>query len=321
MECETPVAYPRGFGSTRGSDGVSVFRREDRKRNFVAARQTQEEREKESTEKSQGAVKKQSFLSTMSIIRWLAVALICAGPILDGSARQISYGTRAKPRQGIGIAYLQTEFTFEGVCVPGESPDSCALDNGIDFSEPAYAIIFSRPGLMMSIARGTGDGSDALVEGEELIDASLSAWTELRPFGFSGSLRTGVFIPAGIHTSYRKFTRERDGGTVDEFESTVVGIGAGLGAEMGSGRFRFSARGLPIIGLASRSAGFGKGYSTVVEADVEVAYGPVSGRIGLLAGYGFRWQKWDLDDAGVSAVQSDQVYSGTQHGLRLGVTW
>ncbi len=260
-------------------------------------------------------------MSTISFVRWFALVLACAVPVADGFARQISFGKRERPRLGVGVVLIQTEFKFDGVCAPREPSESCLLVDAIDFSEPMYGIVFSRPGLMMSITRGTGDGAAATVEGEELLDASLSIWTELYSFGLSGPSRARVFIPAGIHSSYRKFSREYDGGKIDQFESTVVGIGAGVGAVTRSGPLRLSVWAMPIFGLASRSVGFGRGYSTVIEGDLEVAYGPITGRFGLLAGYGFRWQRWDLDDAGVSAVQSNQKYTGTQHGFRLGVTW
>lgn len=253
----------------------------------------------------------------MSQSRWLLAVLICLSGVSSSSGRQFTSPDIFRPDIGAGVSYTATEFTFDGF----DCSDFCEQTGEFKFSGPLYGVFVSRQGMMLSLARGTQKGSSEVIGDRELITANILAWTALNPFGMDDPDDLRVFVPVGIHSGYRKLSRDGDAGKVDEFESTVIGLGAGLGVEKISRRTLFAARVMPFAGIASRSVGFGQGYTTMLDADVEISFGPAFGKFGLLVGYSFRWQKWSLDNIGIVGSEGDQEYRETRHGFRLGLTW
>lgn len=249
--------------------------------------------------------------------RWLLSAFLCLLTVSSSVGRQFTTGESFRPDISAGISINATEFTFDGFdCI-----ELCETTGGFTFSEPMYGIVISRREWMLSLARGTQKGSSEVVGDRELITAAILAWTALRPFGLDDPADLRVFVPVGLHSGYRKLSRDGDAGKVDEFESTVIGIGVGIGAEKTSRRTRIAARVIPFVGVATRSVGFGQGTTTMLDADVEVSFGPAVGKFGIMIGYGFRWQKWSLDNVGIMGSKGDQEYRETRHGFRLGVSW
>ncbi|MEQ9105565.1 MAG: hypothetical protein RIE53_12815 [Rhodothermales bacterium] len=226
---------------------------------------------------------------------------------------QLSYGggRSASQAAGVGVAFVSFEYT-----------GSSAQEANFSFTNPAYGVVLSRPGFLAGFHRGTQDSPG----GEELTftEFGLLAYGSFRPFssGRGGSPRSlEPLVPLGVQTSYRRVSRDLDTGTFNAFEFTVAAIGAGLGVQRETRSSLFVVRAMPMFGIAARSFGGDTGTSRILDVDAELQLGPWSDGFGLMVGWGFRWQDWNLSSSRLltDATQDTFDYAGIVHSIRLGL--
>lgn len=242
---------------------------------------------------------------------FLLVAILLGSP-LPGWA-QLSYGggRSASQAAGVGVAFIS--FDYEGA----PSPDA-----NFSFSNPAYGVVLSRPGFLAGFHRGTQDspGGDQLT----LTEFGLLAFGSFRPFPSprgASPRRLEPIVPLGVQTTYRRVSRDLDTGTFNAFEFTVAAIGAGLGVQRETRSSLFIFRAMPMFGIAARSFGGDTGTSRIVDVDAELQLGPWSDRFGLMLGWGFRWQDWNVNSSRLLTDANEGVfdYAGTVQSIRLGL--
>lgn len=244
--------------------------------------------------------------------------LFCFGLVIETEARQRDYGSQDAARQSVGLSYSIPNFSPDSPsCLSRDGDGNCTSIQDYEFSDPILGLFFSRPGIFVSLARGTQKGVDDEGGDLELIETVIHLSGALRPFPGSRKAMTQFVVPVALHSGYRRLSADGSGGSFDRFESTVLAIGIGVGVVRESGFTRVSAHLMPFFGLASSSFGLGSGTSSLLDADIELTFGPVFGNIGIAAGYSFRWQKWNLE----AQFGSDQDFEGMQHGVRIGVFW
>lgn len=229
--------------------------------------------------------------------------------ILQSSAEaQISYGANDDPSQILGATLVAIDFSFDG-----DAPSEIVFE----FSEPAYGIFYARPGLSLSVMRGTQKIADRDLL--TLTDITLSGFSSYRPFKGRSASALDVFFPISLTSNYRRIIRAQDNTEVDAFEYTVIAAGAGLGIASGIWDGQIMASAVPYFGIASRSFGNDTDTSAIFAADIEWISGPVSDRYGISLGYQYRWQKWYSDMGDLTGSSFDFV--GKQHSLRLGISF
>ncbi|GMQ80742.1 MAG: hypothetical protein BMS9Abin05_0170 [Rhodothermia bacterium] len=244
--------------------------------------------------------------------------LIFFGLVIETEARQRDYGSRGALRQSAGFSYSIPDFTPDDPsCLSSDGDGNCTVLQDYRFSDPVFGIFFSRPGILVSLGRGSQNGIGEEGGDLELLQTVIRLSGALRPFPGMREANTQFVVPVALHSGYRRVSTDMSEGSIDRFESTVLAIGIGVGVLRESGFTRISAHLMPFFGLASSSFGLGSGTSTLLDADVELTLGPVSGEIGIALGYSFRWQRWDLE----AQFGSDQNFTGKEHGVRIGVFW
>ncbi|PIQ63431.1 MAG: hypothetical protein COV99_02785 [Bacteroidetes bacterium CG12_big_fil_rev_8_21_14_0_65_60_17] len=223
------------------------------------------------------------------------------------ASAQLNYGSDRAINQTLELTVSVIDFYFDG---------SDTDEPVFDFNEPAYGVAYSRPGFLARFARGSQDsGEDDLRLTDFMITAS-GAWRPWpRATGFQPT------VPLGVHSGYRRVSRDEDRGTFNAFEFTTLAIGAGLGAEANGARARWRLRVIPMIGIAQRSLGTDTGSSTMLDANTHVTLGPLNDQFGISVGYGFRWQAWDVDASDFNEAATDDTfdYTGTMHTFRIGI--
>ncbi len=244
--------------------------------------------------------------------------LFVLGWTIETEARQRNYGSRGAPRQSAGISFSFPDFSqIDPSCLSSDEAGNCTVLQDESFSDPIYSIFYSKPGIFVSVGRGTQESVNEDGTDLEILQTVIQLSGALRPFPALPDAKTQLVVPVALHSGYRRLSADASTGSFDRFESTVLALGIGVGLLHETGSTRISAHVIPFFGLASSSFGFGSGTSSLLDAGVELTVGPISGEIGITLGYSFRWQKWDLAEQ----FGNDQNFIGKQHGIRIGVNW
>jgi hypothetical protein len=238
-------------------------------------------------------------------------------PALEARGQLFSYDAdRTRSTQSLSLGYYVPDFRYDGEGEP---------EMTFDFRDPVYGFAYSRPNFTISAGIGNGTSPrDAAVD-LRLFDASLFTWGEIRIAGSARSNRHRLFVPIALHSHYRRVSNPEAGdSSFDAFAITVLGLGTGMGYTGMLGRAaQLEMRAMPVLGLAARSFGDATGSSRAFDADVLLHVGPLAGRLGLTAGYGFRYQIWNVGASRIIATPLDDFYDyrGSQHVFRVGVNW
>lgn len=240
-------------------------------------------------------------MTSCRLARALAILTLILIGVAESSAQFSEGGI------GLSVALVPVSFEFDHAD-PGAA---------FSFDDTVYGIVFSRAGLNASIHRGTSKSSTKELD---LFDINLSILGELLQDQLEGS---PIFVPIMLHSTYRRVRRIEADSEFAAFEYTGIGLGAGVGLRHDQGRIHVMAHAIPGIGLATRSFGTSGGRTTLLDSDVQVSVDQVFGRFGLILGYGFRWQGWRVGgpDAFDAAGAGKVTYDGTNHALRVGLTW
>lgn len=255
-------------------------------------------------------------------LRWgvLGVLLVACGSV-PASAQFLSFDAD-QPRtvQALMAGYYLVDFTYDGDVEPAYT---------VNFSEPAFGLIYTRPSFMLTAGignqkAGQQEGSVVVADTVDLrlVDLSLSTWGEL--YVLPDLLgHTQLFIPILLHSDYRRVAPRDSDSSLDAFNVTVLGLGAGVGLGQSIGELVFEARVTPIFGITTSSFGDALGNAQLVEADVQLHTGRIAGRVGLSVGYSFRAQRWNVNASNLFAEFTEDLfdYTGRTHLFRAGINW
>lgn len=248
---------------------------------------------------------------------WFLAALVllpCA------AVSQPFYFGNENPRESTAIlaTYSAVDFSFDGNTAP---------ETVLNFSAPTYGLAFSRGNVYASFAWGQDQIMDSLQTDLSLLDFSLYAWAEVF---FSEKARTAdhrIFAPIMLFTNYRKVTPD-NGGFLQEFNVTTLGLGLGLGYYGALGEnVLIELRSTPALGYAAQSFGESSGIARMIDTDIQVHIGSVLKRFGISIGYAYRIQIWDLkatiNPGNILGNLSSDLYDyrDTRHSVSLGVNW
>ena len=212
------------------------------------------------------------------------------------------------------MTYSAIDFSFDGDTAPRIS---------LDYSGAAYGLAFSRSNLFAQFSWGNESAPDTSRPDLSLLDFSLSFWADVF---FSPDAKTAdhrVFAPIMLFTNYRKVTPD-EGGTLEEFNITTLGLGLGLGYYGAlSENVLIEIRSTPALGFASQSFGDSSGLARLIDTDVQMHIGSVFNRFGISIGYAYRIQIWDVRASSILGNVSRDLYDyrDKKHSISLGVNW
>lgn len=231
----------------------------------------------------------------------------------DADAQMFTYGgERPRSIQTLSFSYAIVDFDFDG---------EAHEDQTFEFAGAAFGAFYTRPNFTATIAYGPKSEDSA--RDLRLLDAAITTWGEFILTGSPGSTR--FFIPVALQSNFRRVApRGSETSIIDAFNLTVLGLGVGVGYSADAVQsVRIEGRAIPIIGLALRAFGDSAGSSYLLDTDLRVHFMELADRFGLSAGYGYRFQVWNVDGSDVLLDRQKDLldYSGGQHVLTIGVNW
>lgn len=237
--------------------------------------------------------------------------------VADGLAQPNRMMDRLRQTQSLALGVQAIDFAYDGESAP---------DVLYDFQNPAFGLVYRRSNIAAAAALGFQDGDGTALNPDlRLLDVSLMTWGEWVPLDRLAVARFQAFVPVALHSTYRRVDeRNPDDGFDNTYAVTVLGLGAGAGFHsQPSRRTLLTVQATPAIGMATRAFDSGIGSSWLVNAEAELLVGPLAGRFGLVLGYRFRWQVWNVGASGLLENVADDLfdYRGRYHLVRVGVTW
>ena len=239
----------------------------------------------------------------------LAAVLV---PVRTAQA-QFDYGGRTNiAARSAGVLLGMVDFSFN----PAKAPEAA-----VHLLDPAIGVFYARQGFMGHLARSSG--TDARGRDLTLVEGSVDAWADVRPFDRAPGTSLDVFFPIGLYGNYRKVTLQEGEveGTVFDVSVLALGVGAGLGIRLGESRLVLQSR--PFFGFASRSLSTETGSSTGYIVNATWVFPDIRSGLGAYAGWGYRWQRWLLDASAIMTEGGSQhiAYRGSMHAMLVGLTF
>ena len=245
---------------------------------------------------------------------WL-VGVFLLIPSIATFAQPFYFGND-RPRETTAVMALVTAIDFE---FNGDNAPPSLLN----FSQPAYGLAFSRSNIHGAVAWGRQNAADTSASDLSLIDLSISFWGEMF---FSENARTAdhrIFAPIMLFTTYRNVS-PNNGGSLDEFNITTLGLGLGLGYYGAFGEnVLLEFRSVPALGYSAQSFGESTGLAQMIDSDLQLHIASVFNRIGISLGYGLRIKVWNMNASSIIGDISDDLfdYRDVKHAFSLGVNW
>ena len=224
-------------------------------------------------------------------------------------------GTERRSVQSLSFTTYFVDFDYNGSGDPV---------NRLDFSAPAYGIVFSRPSFAAAVVWATPDRNETLGGGSlNFVDATVSFWGNI--FGRRAGENTIVGIPIVVHSGFRSVEPPFSTSPNDGFSYTTLGLGGGLSVHSEiTSRFWFDLRAWPAYSMTFRSFEGFAGGSFLVDSDVQVHLVDLFGSMGISLAYGYRYQTWNNNETGLPGgiARADQFdYKSGQHMLKAGINW
>ncbi len=234
---------------------------------------------------------------------------ICQQLALSCAALCVTVSATAQPsllergQHGIAASILAIDFSYAG---------SGAPLSRYDYQGSAFGITYAGTRMRAIAAYGRQNAN------HDILDVSLSLWGHL-PFAdvTAGRMRFG--IPVGFLVGWRRVTK---GANVEPYGVSSIGLGVGGALQQSfSQRAALYVRASPFIGFTSSQLVDQMGFSWSGEVDVQLDIDEAVGWVGLLAGYTFRYQFWNVNGSGPfsEAVDENLDYHGHMHVLRAGI--
>ena len=251
-----------------------------------------------------------AFTSVSLMLIPMLVAVLV--PVRTAQA-QFDYGGGTDlAARSAGVLLGMVDFSFN----PTKTPDAA-----FRLSDPAIGVYYARRGFMGQLARGSG--TDERGRNLTLVEGSVDAWADVRPFDRTPRSRLDVFFPIGLYGNYRKVTLQEGEieGTVFDVSVLAFGVGAGLGIRLGESSLVLQSK--PFIGLASRSFSTETGSSTGYMVNATWVFPDIRSGLGAYAGWGYRWQRWLLDASAIMTEGGTQhiAYRGSMHAMLVGLSF
>lgn len=246
------------------------------------------------------------------------IVLVAGGYVPEAAAQTVRPGAnRLEQAHALSIGLHAIDFEYNGDADP---------DFLFTFQNPAIGLVYTQSNLQASVALGYQDGDGTEQTGDlRLIDVAFMTWGTWAPFSPDAEAAFRFFIPIALHSAYRRIDeRNAEDGPENSFNVTVLGLGAGAGFSSRLGRQALlTMQAMPAAGVATRSFDSALGSSWLVNADAEVRLGPFVDRFGLVLGYRFRFQSWNVAASDIFGEQAGEFfdYRGLHHTLRIGVLW
>ncbi|RMH59873.1 MAG: hypothetical protein D6685_10750 [Bacteroidetes bacterium] len=224
---------------------------------------------------------------------------------------------RLRQTQALAFGLQFIDFAYDGASEP---------DVLFDFRNPAFGLAYHRSNIAGTVALGFQEGDGTARRPDlRLFDAALMTWGEWVPLDRLARPRVQAFVPVVLHSTYRRVDeRNTEDGFENTYAVTVLGLGAGAGLHARpTRRAVLSVQATPAFGMATRAFDSGLGSSWLVNVEAGVYVGPVAGRFGLVLGYRYRRQVWNVGASGLLEGVADDLfdYRGRYHLVRLGLTW
>jgi hypothetical protein len=231
-------------------------------------------------------------------------------------AQMFSYGgTVRRSVQTLSFVTHFIDFEYNGRGDPVQT---------LDFSEPAYGVMYNRPSFAGAIVWGSSSREPGAEGGNlNIVDATATFWGNVIRSNPGGSSQFG--IPIVIHSGYRSVNPVLSSSPNDQFAYSSLGMGAGatFHSELAS-RFWFDIRVWPIMSMSFRSFEGFAGSTFLVDSDAQFHVIDLFGSMGLSVGYGYRYQVWNNKESGLPGgiIRADQFdYKSSQHMVRAGISW
>ncbi len=224
-------------------------------------------------------------------------------------------GSERRSVQALSFVAYFIDFEYNGRSEP---------DVRLDFSGPAYGVMYNRASFSAAIVWGNSSREPGTIGTElNIVDASLTFRGNILQWGRGGSSQFG--IPIVIFSGYRSVDPSLSTAPNDEFNYSSLGIGTGatFHSELSS-HFWIDIRAWPVISMSFRSFEGFAGSTFLVDTDAQLHVVDLFNTVGLSVGYGFRYQAWDNKDSGISGgiIGEDQFdYKSSQHMVRVGINW
>ena len=206
-------------------------------------------------------------------------------------------------QNGFAASYTAIDFYFAG--------DESSFAR-YDYQGAAYGISYTTRSMRGLLVVG-GIGTD-----QSLVDISVSGWGML-DFSKSAVATTRLGVPIGLLVGWRRVS------TPGDFEpygvsSIALGAGGSLQQEFNAVT-RLSLRASPFAGITGSAMTDQVGFSWMAEGDMQLEIDEVIGDVGLLIGYTFRYQVWNVNGSSPfsDAVDENLDYNGRMHVFRAGV--
>ncbi len=182
-----------------------------------------------------------------------------------------------------------------------------------NFQTPLVGVGFAREGLRAEAAYGRATAPAGRVD---VLDVELGVGSAV-PLGKKG--RLVLDAPLRLAFAYRR-VRQREGRSFGDFDVQTLGLLGGARVRRAAGRVAAQAALMGGAAIATRAFDGTPGYTlrAVFEADARTR---LSRRFGVVAGYRFQLQRWDLAEGVFGGDQTSKLfdYRGHSHGLFAGL--
>ena len=209
-----------------------------------------------------------------------------------------------RQQHGLAPTVASIDFSYAGDNAP---------EARYDYGGIAYGLTYSNRGSRFMILFGRAD------PGHSVMSVSLSTWGFV---SFANVVRrqTRLGIPLGVMVTARRVTEGGSGREAYRASNIGLGIGGAL-QHMLNRRTILYARVSPFAGITTSPLVDLVGFSWLTEADLQLEMEEVFRGIGLILGYSFRYQFWNLNGSGPfsESVDKNLDYRGFDHVLRAGI--
>ena len=182
----------------------------------------------------------------------------------------------------------------------------------LEYKGIGYGLSYIRPQLRASGLFAQREG------GGVFVDISGLGW--LTPSSLKKDIQNmTIGIPVGFLIAWRRVTGSDD---IAPFNAQAIHLGAGgfLISHLNQ-RTRLDLKMIPLIGLTGTRDADSVGLSWAADMDVFLTVLDVFSNIGLMIGYTFRYQTWNINGSSVFSEVVDEVYdyAGTVQTITAGV--
>ncbi len=181
-----------------------------------------------------------------------------------------------------------------------------------DYQGGGVGVHYSGPSARGTLAYGRSEG------GRWFFDLSATGWV-LAPFARIDRGKTTLALPIGLLTAWRRVKGEN---TPETFNANAILFGTGgTMIHSLSRRTKVKLWAMPFGGITGSQVADAVGFSWAFDAELRLEIAEVFSDRGLMIGYSFRYQLWNVNGSRVFSDAVDELYdyAGTIQALFIGV--